>query len=83
MPSRFSLIFLIKQHFRDFNVFDFSFYFCHFNRNIPVLCVRLQAGMDMAIVNAGALPIYDDIEPELRQLCEVRTFTNVHFFFVD
>jgi len=25
----------------------------------------IQAGMDMAIVNAGALPIYDDIEPEL------------------
>jgi hypothetical protein len=30
-----------------------------------------QAGMDMAIVNAGALPIYDDIEQELRELCEV------------
>jgi 5-methyltetrahydrofolate--homocysteine methyltransferase len=27
--------------------------------------------MDMAIVNAGALPIYDDIEQELRELCEV------------
>lgn len=25
----------------------------------------IHAGMDMAIVNAGALPIYDDIEPEL------------------
>jgi len=23
----------------------------------------IQAGMDMAIVNAGALPIYDDIDP--------------------
>ena len=33
--------------------------------------ISVQAGMDMAIVNAGALPIYDDIEPELRQLCEV------------
>lgn len=30
----------------------------------------IQAGMDMAIVNAGALPIYDDIEQELRELCE-------------
>lgn len=29
--------------------------------------------MDMAIVNAGALPIYDDIESELRHLCEVCT----------
>ncbi|MCB9357895.1 MAG: methionine synthase [Calditrichaeota bacterium] len=25
----------------------------------------IHAGLDMAIVNAGALPIYDDIEPEL------------------
>jgi len=27
-------------------------------------------GMDMAIVNAGALPVYTDIEPKLLQLCE-------------
>jgi len=26
--------------------------------------------MDMGIVNAGQLPIYSDIEPNLRQLCE-------------
>ncbi len=30
----------------------------------------IQAGMDMGIVNAGALPVYDDIDPELRDLCE-------------
>ncbi len=30
----------------------------------------IAAGMDMGIVNAGALPVYDDIEPELRDLCE-------------
>jgi len=30
----------------------------------------IAAGLDMAIVNAGALPIYDDIDPELRELCE-------------
>ena len=30
----------------------------------------IQKGMDMAIVNAGNLPIYDDIEPELRRLSE-------------
>jgi 5-methyltetrahydrofolate--homocysteine methyltransferase len=30
----------------------------------------IAAGMDMGIVNAGALPVYDDIEPELRGLCE-------------
>ena len=30
----------------------------------------IAAGMDMGIVNAGALAIYDDIEPELRDLVE-------------
>jgi 5-methyltetrahydrofolate--homocysteine methyltransferase len=30
----------------------------------------IAAGLDMAIVNAGAITIYDDIEPELRTLCE-------------
>jgi len=30
----------------------------------------IQAGMDMAIVNAGALPIYDDIDSHLRDLLE-------------
>lgn len=29
-----------------------------------------QAGMDMGIVNAGNLPVYDDIEPKLLKLCE-------------
>ena len=30
----------------------------------------IAAGMDMGIVNAGALPVYDDINPELRELAE-------------
>ncbi|AJP74768.1 methionine synthase [Sphingomonas hengshuiensis] len=30
----------------------------------------IPAGMDMAIVNAGQLDIYDQIEPELRTACE-------------
>ncbi len=30
----------------------------------------IAAGMDMGIVNAGALPVYDEIAPELRELCE-------------
>jgi 5-methyltetrahydrofolate--homocysteine methyltransferase len=30
----------------------------------------IPAGLDMAIVNAGQITIYDDIEPELRALCE-------------
>ncbi|MEP0643843.1 methionine synthase, partial [Parasphingorhabdus sp.] len=30
----------------------------------------IPAGMDMAIVNAGQLDIYDDINPELREHCE-------------
>jgi 5-methyltetrahydrofolate--homocysteine methyltransferase len=30
----------------------------------------VAAGMDMGIVNAGELPLYDDIEPELREAVE-------------
>lgn len=30
----------------------------------------ISAGMDMGIVNAGQLVVYDEIEPILRQLCE-------------
>lgn len=30
----------------------------------------IKAGMDMGIVNAGQLGIYDEIEPELREACE-------------
>ncbi|MBJ3777715.1 methionine synthase [Acuticoccus mangrovi] len=30
----------------------------------------IKAGMDMGIVNAGQLAIYDDLETELRELCE-------------
>jgi 5-methyltetrahydrofolate--homocysteine methyltransferase len=34
------------------------------------LYYAIGAGMDMGIVNAGQLVIYDEIEPGLRQLCE-------------
>jgi 5-methyltetrahydrofolate--homocysteine methyltransferase len=30
----------------------------------------IRAGMDMGIVNAGQLAVYDEIEPALRELCE-------------
>ena len=30
----------------------------------------IAAGMDMGIVNAGELAVYDDIDPELRELVE-------------
>jgi 5-methyltetrahydrofolate--homocysteine methyltransferase len=30
----------------------------------------IQAGMDMGIVNAGQLAVYENIDPELRELCE-------------
>lgn len=30
----------------------------------------IKAGMDMGIVNAGQLAVYDEIEPALKQLCE-------------
>jgi 5-methyltetrahydrofolate--homocysteine methyltransferase len=34
------------------------------------LYYAIRAGMDMGIVNAGQLVIYDEIEPALRKLCE-------------
>jgi 5-methyltetrahydrofolate--homocysteine methyltransferase len=34
----------------------------------------VRAGLDMGIVNAGALPIYDDIPDELREACEDAIF---------
>jgi 5-methyltetrahydrofolate--homocysteine methyltransferase len=34
------------------------------------LYYAIKAGMDMGIVNAGQLVVYDEIEPNLRQLCE-------------
>jgi len=34
------------------------------------LYYAIKAGMDMGIVNAGQLVVYDEIEPRLRDLCE-------------
>src|SRR6187399_1995695 len=34
------------------------------------LYYAIKAGMDMGIVNAGQLVVYDEIEPTLRNLCE-------------
>lgn len=34
------------------------------------LFYAIKAGMDMGIVNAGQLMVYDEIEPKLRDLCE-------------
>lgn len=39
---------------------------CH----IVALCCSGQAGMDMGIVNAGNLPVYDDIPKDLLEMCE-------------
>ncbi len=30
----------------------------------------IQAGMDLGIVNAGQIAVYDDLDPELREACE-------------
>ena len=30
----------------------------------------IEAGMDMGIVNAGQIAVYDDLDPELREACE-------------
>jgi len=38
--------------------------------NCVFLFYAIKAGMDMGIVNAGQLVVYDEIEPALRQLCE-------------
>jgi 5-methyltetrahydrofolate--homocysteine methyltransferase len=34
------------------------------------LFYAIKAGMDMGIVNAGQLVVYDEIEPQLREMCE-------------
>jgi len=34
------------------------------------LYYAIKAGMDMGIVNAGQLVVYDEIEPQLRNMCE-------------
>ena len=36
----------------------------------------IQNGMDMGIVNAGNLPIYEDLDPDLRKLIEEVIFNN-------
>ncbi len=38
--------------------------------NSVFLYYAIKAGMDMGIVNAGQLVVYDEIEPKLKQLCE-------------
>ncbi|MEO5947091.1 MAG: vitamin B12 dependent-methionine synthase activation domain-containing protein [Chitinophagaceae bacterium] len=38
--------------------------------NSVFLFYAIKAGMDMGIVNAGQLVVYDEIEPQLKELCE-------------
>jgi 5-methyltetrahydrofolate--homocysteine methyltransferase len=38
--------------------------------HVVFLYHAIAAGMDMGIVNAGALPLYDDLDPELRERVE-------------
>ena len=38
--------------------------------HVVFLYHAIRAGMDMGIVNAGALPLYDDIDPDLREHVE-------------
>jgi 5-methyltetrahydrofolate--homocysteine methyltransferase len=38
--------------------------------NSVFLYYAIKEGMDMGIVNAGQLVVYDEIEPKLKQLCE-------------
>lgn len=57
---------LINKHI----VIDILLVFLHCKCVTSAVGVVSQAGMDMGIVNAGQLPIYSDIEPRLRRLCE-------------
>lgn len=41
----------------------------------------IPAGMNMGIVNAGALPIYSDIEPGVKKLVEVKIFRMLNGLF--
>ncbi len=38
--------------------------------HVVFLYHAIRAGMDMGIVNAGALPLYDDLDPDLRERVE-------------
>ena len=38
--------------------------------HVVFLYHAIKAGMDMGIVNAGALPLYDDLDPQLRERVE-------------
>ena len=56
-------------------VSNFSFSFRGFDQvreamHSVFLYHAIKAGLDMGIVNAGCLPVYDDIEAQLLQLCE-------------
>ena len=56
-------------------VSNFSFSFRGFDQvreamHSVFLYHAIKHGLDMGIVNAGALPVYDDIEAELLKLCE-------------
>lgn len=42
------------------------------------LYYAIEAGLDMAIVNAGALPLYTDIPKDLRDLCEAAVLNTDH-----
>ena len=56
-------------------VSNFSFSFRGFDQvreamHSVFLYHAIKAGLDMGIVNAGCLPVYDDIGPQLLKLCE-------------
>lgn len=70
---------LIKQKYPDLHISgglsNLSFSFKGLNvlreaMHSVFLFHAIQNGMDMGIVNAGMLPVYDDIEPEMKRLIE-------------
>ncbi len=70
---------LLKQKYPDCSIsggvsnLSFSFRGNNYVREAMhsiFLYYAIQAGMDMGIINAGALPLYDDIDPTLKELIE-------------
>jgi 5-methyltetrahydrofolate--homocysteine methyltransferase len=73
--SNFSFSFRGKERIREAMHSVFLYHAIKVNilsteeHNQKVFCFE-QNGMDMGIVNAGCLPVYDDIDPKLLELCE-------------
>ena len=77
-----------NKHFLFF-IFHFYFSFSFFSGRDELreamhsvfLYHAIKHGLDMAIVNAGSLPLYDSIDPKLLKMCEDLLFNRWLFAF--